>query len=89
MVNAVAIMPDGSRAVSASDDKTLRVWDSAILGEGAVRERQSYTNAKVLLVFSQGSNDGSDERSRAASLSTVNSQLSTDFTEKQWKGQSC
>ena len=86
MVNAVAIMPDGSRAVSASDDKTLRVWDlAAILGEGAVRERQSYTNAKVLLVFSQGSNDGSDERSRAASLSAVNSQLSTDFTEKQWK----
>ena len=26
-VNAVAIMPDGCRAISASDDKTLRVWD--------------------------------------------------------------
>ena len=34
------------------------------------------------LVFSQGSSGGRDERSRAASLSTVNSQLSTDSTEK-------
>ena len=26
-VNAVAVTPDGTRAVSASDDKTLRIWD--------------------------------------------------------------
>ena len=25
----VAVTPDGTRAVSASDDKTLRVWDLA------------------------------------------------------------
>jgi hypothetical protein len=30
-VNAVAVTPDGQRAVSASDDKTLRVWE---LGSG-------------------------------------------------------
>ncbi|MDT9296124.1 MAG: WD40 repeat domain-containing protein, partial [Arthrospira platensis PCC 7345] len=28
-VNAVAIAPDGKRAVSASDDKTLKLWDLA------------------------------------------------------------
>ena len=28
-VNAVAVTPDGARAVSASDDKTLKVWDLA------------------------------------------------------------
>ena len=27
LVNAVAVTPDGQRAVSASDDKTLKVWD--------------------------------------------------------------
>jgi len=26
-VNGVAVTPDGRRAVSASDDKTLKVWD--------------------------------------------------------------
>lgn len=26
MVSAVAVMPDGDRAVSASDDNTLNVW---------------------------------------------------------------
>ncbi len=26
-MTAVAITPDGQRAVSASDDKTLKVWD--------------------------------------------------------------
>ena len=26
-VNAVAVTPDGRRAVSASSDQTLRVWD--------------------------------------------------------------
>ena len=26
-VNAVAVTPDGQRAISASDDKTLKVWD--------------------------------------------------------------
>ncbi|HMA34073.1 MAG TPA: hypothetical protein VKY74_06280, partial [Chloroflexia bacterium] len=29
--NAVAVTPDGQRAVSASDDRTVRVWD---LGTG-------------------------------------------------------
>ena len=28
-VCGVAVTPDGTRAVSASDDKTLRVWDLA------------------------------------------------------------
>ena len=28
-VNAVAVTPDGQRAVSASDDQTLKVWDLA------------------------------------------------------------
>src|SRR5260370_1059080 len=28
-VNGVAVTPDGTRAVSAADDKTLRVWDLA------------------------------------------------------------
>jgi WD40 repeat protein len=28
-VNAVAVTPDGKRAVSASDDQTLQVWDLA------------------------------------------------------------
>ena len=28
-VRAVAITPDGQRAVSASDDRTLRIWDLA------------------------------------------------------------
>jgi WD40 repeat protein len=32
-VNAVAVLPDGARAVSASDDRTLTVWD---LGSGTV-----------------------------------------------------
>jgi WD40 repeat protein len=27
-LNAVAVMPDGHRAVSALGDRTLRVWDS-------------------------------------------------------------
>ena len=27
MVNAVALTPDGKRAVSAAGDKTLKVWD--------------------------------------------------------------
>jgi WD40 repeat protein len=29
MVNAVAVTPDGQRAVSASDDRTLKVWELA------------------------------------------------------------
>jgi WD40 repeat protein len=28
-VNAVAVTPDGQRALSASDDQTLKVWDQA------------------------------------------------------------
>ena len=27
VVNGVAVTPDGQRAVSASDDQTLKVWD--------------------------------------------------------------
>ena len=42
-VNAVAVTPDGRRAISASSDHTLRVWDvetgnrlAAFTGEGPV-----------------------------------------------------
>jgi GTPase SAR1 family protein len=44
----VAVTPDGARAVSASHDNTLRVWDLRALGKA------SYTNAKVLFVGDTG-----------------------------------
>ena len=31
-VNSVAVTPDGRSAVSASDDKTLKVWDLGAVG---------------------------------------------------------
>jgi WD40 repeat protein len=37
-VNAVAISPDGKRALSGSSDKTVRVWDPASGCEMAVME---------------------------------------------------
>jgi GTPase SAR1 family protein len=42
------VTPDGTRAISASVDRTLRVWDLALL------RKTSYTNAKVLLVGDTG-----------------------------------
>ena len=47
-VRGVAVTPDGTRAVSASADRTLRVWDLTSL------RKSSYTNAKVLLVGDTG-----------------------------------
>jgi len=46
-VNAVAPTPDGRRAVSASDDRTLRVWD---LATGAELARLTGHEASVLAV---------------------------------------
>jgi WD40 repeat protein len=42
-VNSVAVTPDGRFAVSASEDKTLKVWD---LGTGqAVRTLEGHTSS--------------------------------------------
>ena len=42
-VNTVAITPDGQHAVSASDDRTLRIWD---LASGAtLRTLEGHTNS--------------------------------------------
>jgi small GTP-binding protein len=55
-VHGVAVTADGRRAVSASFDRTLRVWDLAPVGEAASETAAGsrYTNAKVLLVGDSG-----------------------------------
>ena len=49
MVNAVAVTPDGKKAISGSDDSTLKVWDIEIGKElRTLRGHTSWVTAVAL-----------------------------------------
>ncbi len=51
---AVAVTPDGRHAVSASGDRTLKVWDLPPPDVVAAEATAHYTNAKIVLVGESG-----------------------------------
>jgi WD40 repeat protein len=62
-VNTIAVLPDGRRVLSGSDDKTLRLWD---IDRGAELRRfeghDDRVNAIVVLPDGRRALSGSDDR---------------------------
>jgi hypothetical protein len=54
VINAVAFLPDGARVVSASDDKTLRIW-SAATGQELQRFEGHTDEVSAMAVSADGS----------------------------------
>ncbi|MEU3622775.1 NB-ARC domain-containing protein [Amycolatopsis coloradensis] len=54
MVRALAVSPDGSRIASASDDNTMRIWDTASEKELAAAHHQS-SSISILVAGPDGS----------------------------------
>ena len=50
-VNSVALSPDGSKIISGSDDKTIRVWDASI-GVEILPPLRGHDDSILSVVFS-------------------------------------
>ncbi|KZP17409.1 WD40 repeat-like protein, partial [Athelia psychrophila] len=61
-VNSVAFSPDGTKIVSGSDDKTVRVWD-AVTGQAALPPLEGHEDWVMSVAFSP---DGTEIVSRSS-----------------------